>query len=76
MRPQRAAGGHTLNPYTNAPAGTVGELTVNGTLYQLLKLDNGTFAAQGGDWAVTGCANEHQAMDAIITRVAQLQARP
>ncbi|MEU4091209.1 hypothetical protein [Streptomyces sp. NPDC026673] len=65
-----------MNAFTNAPAGTVGTLTVNGTAYQFLKLDDGTYAVEGGDWMVTNCRDEHHAMFAILDRIEELQARP
>lgn len=57
-------------------SGTVGELTVNGITYQTLRLDDGTYAVEGGDWAVTGCPNELAAMGAILDRVEELQNGP
>jgi hypothetical protein len=57
--------------WQDAPAGAVWGIEINGTDYQALKLDDGTYAAMEplGDWAVTGLRDELAAMAAIIDRI-------
>ncbi|MFJ3306149.1 hypothetical protein ACIPSA_24065 [Streptomyces sp. NPDC086549] len=65
-----------MNGYQEAPAGTVWEIVVNDTAYQVMKLDDGSYVVQGGEWVVGGCVNELAAMAAIIDREEARQEGP
>ncbi|WP_329301345.1 hypothetical protein OG410_25925 [Streptomyces sp. NBC_00659] len=64
-----------MNRYQAGIPGDVWEFVLNDIRWQVLKMDDGTFMVQGGDFMFSGCADEYVAMRAIMVRLAALQGQ-